>query len=78
VICSSQNPRRDTRLIKLCSMSHRYIVEVADISCLTVEGRDKYPSARNRWHETVEIVSHTQAMTYCRDPGEHKGISMTL
>jgi len=39
-------------------------MEVADISCLTVEGRDDYPSARNRWHETVEIASHTQAMTY--------------
>jgi hypothetical protein len=64
LISSAKKPRRDTRLIELCSMSRQHIAEMANAAWLTAEECDGNRSGVHRWAETVEIISRTQALTY--------------
>ena len=64
LISSSQKPRRDTRLIELCSLSRQHIAAMANTSCQALEEHDDELSLISRWCETVEVISRTQALTY--------------
>jgi hypothetical protein len=64
LISSSPKPRRDTRLIELCSLSRQHIAEMATPSCIGREERAADLAATHRWCETVEVISRTQALTY--------------
>jgi hypothetical protein len=64
LISASSKPRRDTRLIELCSLSRQHIAAIANPARLGFAGRDDSLAATHRWYEAVEAISRTQALTY--------------
>jgi hypothetical protein len=64
LISSSRKPRRDNRLIELCSLSRRHFAEMASASCVGRGERADDLAAAHQWYEAVEVISRTQALTY--------------
>jgi hypothetical protein len=64
LISSSHKPRRDIRLIELCSLSRQHIAEMAHPSRIAPDKPDAELAATHRWCEAVEVISRTRALTY--------------
>ena len=68
MISSSQKPRRDTHLMKLCALSRQHIAEMLAhdmtvVACQKAEGSGALAATRN-WYIAAEAISRTRALTF--------------